>query len=376
MSGEKQRSKAYQHAIHTTAFMRILYVSPSYYPHVGGVEYVVKSVAERLVKRGHDVTVLAGRLGYEKPVKEEVNGVHVVRWPVWSPGGAYHVPRMRGRFKEYLRGVARGFDVIHFHSVHSVFTMHALNMLKDVGVRKVLTMHYHGTGHTLFRRLLWVPWRGFCRKLVRYIDVVHAVSVYEARLIERDFGVKPVVIEHGVEERLASVEWRPENYVMYSGRIERYKNLHRLGNIVKVLNNVYGYNLQLKIFGAGSYRDKLGNYLEKLGISFSIDPPQPYEKYIESLSRAKLFALLSEREAFGQTVNEANAIGVPAVVAEPWGRNFEDRPRTLIVSLKDRDEEIASKVAEFLDRVAREPRSSVPTWDEVADTYIKRLYRT
>jgi glycosyltransferase involved in cell wall biosynthesis len=40
--------------------MRLLFVAPSYYPHVGGVEYVVKSVAERLVKRGHDVTVLCG----------------------------------------------------------------------------------------------------------------------------------------------------------------------------------------------------------------------------------------------------------------------------------------------------------------------------
>jgi len=28
--------------------MRVLYIAPSYYPHIGGVEYVVKSVAERL----------------------------------------------------------------------------------------------------------------------------------------------------------------------------------------------------------------------------------------------------------------------------------------------------------------------------------------
>jgi len=35
------------------------------------------------------------------------------------------------------------------------------------------------------------------------------------------------------------------------------------------------------------------------------------------LSRATLFGLLSEKEAFGQAVNEANALGVPAVVVEP-----------------------------------------------------------
>jgi glycosyltransferase involved in cell wall biosynthesis len=36
--------------------MRILFIAPSYYPHIGGVEYVVKSVAEKLTKAGHKVT--------------------------------------------------------------------------------------------------------------------------------------------------------------------------------------------------------------------------------------------------------------------------------------------------------------------------------
>jgi len=40
--------------------LKILYVSPGYYPRIGGVEYVVKSVAERLVRMRHEVIVLAG----------------------------------------------------------------------------------------------------------------------------------------------------------------------------------------------------------------------------------------------------------------------------------------------------------------------------
>jgi glycosyltransferase involved in cell wall biosynthesis len=34
--------------------MRIAYVAPGYSPRIGGVEYVVKSVAERLAKLGHE----------------------------------------------------------------------------------------------------------------------------------------------------------------------------------------------------------------------------------------------------------------------------------------------------------------------------------
>ena len=40
--------------------MKIFYISPRYYPRIGGVEYVVKSVSERLARMEHEVTVLAG----------------------------------------------------------------------------------------------------------------------------------------------------------------------------------------------------------------------------------------------------------------------------------------------------------------------------
>ena len=103
--------------------MKILFISPSYYPHIGGVEYVVKSIAERLVKLGHEVTVLAGEPSIDKPVEESINGVRVVRWPTWSPGEAYHVPRQRTKLERKLKELAREADVVHIHSVHSVFSV-------------------------------------------------------------------------------------------------------------------------------------------------------------------------------------------------------------------------------------------------------------
>jgi|GEM_PF-3305793 glycosyltransferase involved in cell wall biosynthesis len=40
--------------------MHMIFISSSYYPHIGGVEYVVKSISERLVEMGHKIAVLAG----------------------------------------------------------------------------------------------------------------------------------------------------------------------------------------------------------------------------------------------------------------------------------------------------------------------------
>jgi glycosyltransferase involved in cell wall biosynthesis len=353
--------------------MKILQVAPHYYPRIGGLEYVVKSVSERLVKIGHEVTVLAGEPDIDKPREEEVNGVRVIRWPTWSPSGAYHFPRRKSDLEKLLRGLARQVDVIHIHSVHSILSVYALSIVKQMDARVVVTPYYHGTGHTAFRRFLWVFWRGYVRNLLRGC-IVHTVSKLEARLVEKDFGVKAVPIENGVEEWIRDLRWDPQGYVLYSGRIERYKNIDVLARIVKILNNSYGLNLELKVFGRGPYTERLRRFLRELGIPHEVGDFKPFKEYIDVLSHATLFGLLSERESYPQSVNEANAIGVPVVIAKPWGLNFEGRKRTLLVDLNQSVEAIARAVYEFLKEAPQEERSLVPTWSEATLEYLKRLY--
>jgi 1,2-diacylglycerol 3-alpha-glucosyltransferase len=354
--------------------MNIAFVAPRYHPHIGGVEYVVKSVAERLNRMGHDVAVLAGEPEVERPREEVVGGVRVVRWPTWSPGDAYHVPRLRGELRRVLLELARYADVIHVHSVHSIISMYALGVVKGLSVRVVVTPYYHGTGHTLFRRLLWIPWRLYVRSLLRN-TITHTVSKLEAELVERDFGCKAIVIENGVDELVKSFTWSPEDYVMYSGRIERYKNVDLLARIVKKLNEKHRLNLRLRIFGRGPYRGRLERLLKELGIPFEIGDFKPYKEYIETLSHATLFGLLSERESYPQSVNEANAIGAPVITAKPWGLNFEGRPRTLTIDLRWSVDRIADEVYRLLEIAPKEKPADTPTWSDVARAYEERLYK-
>lgn len=69
--------------------MRIVHVSPSYAPMIGGCERLLQGASERLVERGHSVTVLtfdcatqrdfASSRGAGLPPDEMVNGVRVLR---------------------------------------------------------------------------------------------------------------------------------------------------------------------------------------------------------------------------------------------------------------------------------------------------------
>ncbi|ABO07904.1 glycosyltransferase family 4 protein [Pyrobaculum calidifontis] len=352
--------------------MRVVYAAPTYHPHVGGVEYVVKAVAERLAKRGHEVVVLAGEPNAERPAEEEVSGVHVVRWPTWTPGGAYHVPRHRARLEEALRELLRGADVLHVHSIHAILPVWAGLKARELGFRGrlVASTHYHGTGHTPLRRALWALWRRYAARLVKAADVVHAASAYEAKLLEEHFAVRPTVVEHGVDEDVAEVQWTPRDYAMYSGRLEKYKNVEKLAAVVKALSRL-GHKLRLEIYGEGPHRPSLEKALRRIGVDYSIYGFQPRRRYLEKLAGAALFGLLSTHEAYGQTANEANAIGVPTLVAKPWGEHFAARPRTLAVDPHEDAEKIAKKAARLIEEAPRQPRPRVPTWSQTVDTYLK-----
>ena len=353
--------------------MKILFVSPGYPPKIGGVEYVVKSVAERLVKKGHEVIVIAGEPRSQKPSEQFINDVEIIRWPTWSPGEAYHFPRGRSRLEQRLLEIAKKTDVVHLHSIHSVFTVYSLRVVKNRDVRIVVTPYYHGTGHTLVRRFFWIFWRKYVKSLLRGC-IIHTVSKLEAKLVERDFGIKAIPIENGVEEWIRDLKWEPKGYVMYSGRIEKYKNIDLLAKIVKLLKERYSLDIELKVFGGGLYRDKLEELLKRLGVPYEIGDFKPFEKYIKTLAHATFFGLLSEKESYPQSVNEANAIGVPVVVAKPWGLNFEGRRRTLIIDIKQPLDMLVDEVYRFLENVHREEKSFVPSWNEVTLEYMKKLY--
>jgi hypothetical protein len=60
--------------------MRILFIAPSYYSHVGDIEYVIKSVAERLAKTGREAIIAAGEPSIDGALKAVRDGSQVILW--------------------------------------------------------------------------------------------------------------------------------------------------------------------------------------------------------------------------------------------------------------------------------------------------------
>jgi glycosyltransferase involved in cell wall biosynthesis len=164
---------------------------------------------------------------------------------------------------------------------------------------------------------------------------------------------KIVVVPNGVDEDVLSYRWQGQsnNYMVYAGRVEKYKRLELAVDVAKELN------LKLMIIGRGPHREKLVRYAGKVyrgGVEFL--EPQPRQKYLELLSRARYAINPSEHEAFSIFTAEALAIGTPAIISKNIAENLEAQTKPFT-----RDLVIAE-------------RAQIITWNEVMQKYLRMLY--
>ena len=114
--------------------MRIVHVWHHYRPVVGGLENVVKSLAEEMAKLGHEVHVVTSTYGAEGR-EEVVNGVSIHRvkpMRLRYPGLTYLL--------DHPASTLRNADVVHGHSQNSLFMVKIIEEAKRPGVKTL--MHF------------------------------------------------------------------------------------------------------------------------------------------------------------------------------------------------------------------------------------------
>src|SRR5689334_19021919 len=113
--------------------MRILFCSEFYAPSVGGIQEVMRQIAERFVQRGHEITVATSRLANRS--YQRLNGVTIKDFPI----SGNEAIGMRGNVAEYQQWVlSEAFDLVMINMAQQ-WTLDALiPVLKDLRSRKIL----------------------------------------------------------------------------------------------------------------------------------------------------------------------------------------------------------------------------------------------
>lgn len=344
--------------------MKIVQVTPRYAPHVGGVETHVQQISERLVERGHDVTVFtadAERNGERRATRD---GVDVHRFRGFTHEGAFHIaPRIATAVR---RAEA---DVVHAHNYHSLPLFFAGLGITDE--RYLVTPHYHGASASSMRNLLLSLYRPFGRWAIRQADEVIAVSDWERARLREDLDVDATVIPNGIDiERFADAEpeERDRPYLLHVGRLEEYKGVQ---HVIRALPELPEYDLL--VAGSGPYRDELAKVAREEAVASRVE----FLGYVDSsllpslYAGASVYITLSEFEAFGMTVGEALAAGTPCVVNDAGALvDWLDKKGVVGVDSGDSGEFVrACRRAAQLDI---ESGSGVASWDEVLEQILRR----
>ncbi|WP_363466220.1 glycosyltransferase family 4 protein [Halogeometricum borinquense] len=342
--------------------MKILQVTPRYPPQSGGVETHVREISERLVERGHDVTVLTADSGDGGFRAERRNGVHVRRFRSIAPGGAMHVcPQLAAAVRR------TDADVVHAHNYHSFPLFFAALGIGDR--RFVVTPHYHGGSADSTRDKLLSAYHPVGRWAVRRADAVVAVSKWERKQLATDFDVDATVIPNGLDvDRFTSADpvERDRPYILTVGRLKEYKGVQ---HAIRALSELPAYDLL--VAGSGSYSDELKRIARQEGVEDRVE----FLGYVDDEELPGLYAgadayvTLSEFEAYGMTVAEALAAGTPCVVREA-GALVDWVSRENCVGVSAPRPSVVQKA--IREATAGETRTQqLPTWDAVVEDLLR-----
>lgn len=209
--------------------MKIVEVCGYYPPHNGGIEFVVKQLAEQLAQNGHEVTVLTAAIGHS-PGTVLSGGVR----EVYQRGFEFaHTTVTLGLFFRLIR--LKKDTVVHLHLSH-VFTEVTV-MIASIIKRFPYVAHYHmdveasgrlGFLYDAYKRFL-LP------RVIRRATSLIALSEEQRDILVNRYGAEPDrvhVIPNGVAAKFFIKKRRDfrrsPKRLLYVGRFARQKNLVRL----------------------------------------------------------------------------------------------------------------------------------------------------
>lgn len=359
--------------------MRVLQVTPRYFPNIGGVEVVVQKISEMLTMRGVPVTVYSMDFKRKLPRQHKINGVLIKRFKPLISSPLYF-PELN--FIKHIR--RESADIVHVHNVHTLLPL-LMALLKHGNQKLILQPHYHRYGQTPIRHLFLNNYKRLFRVLGSpHLDCVIVNSFYEEKIFCEDFPEckNVVLIPEGVAvDELKCVRRNPEKpaRILYVGALRRYKNVDKLLRAFSRLMVKRKGKLTLVIVGRGSEYTRLVDLAKKLGIAGLVEWKHDLSRHqlLSEYAKASVFVLLSSLESFSRVVYEALFIGIPTVVLD-FGATANLVKAGLAVGVTSLNpDEIADRILRVMGavrpRIGESPEIFV-SWEEYVDK-ILRIYR-
>ena len=277
--------------------MRILHVTDTYGPTIGGIEVLVRDLAARQSESGHAVTVLT-----RTPHRDDRGGTRVT------------VVRDARRMAELVRAA----DVVHAHvSALSPLALRAAETAASLGVPTVAVVHsMWGSAWPVVRAVAGA--RGWSRSTIQW----GAVSEAAAAPVRRALPHRGVLV---LSNAIDVAAWPPPPPVGAAGvvtmvsvmRMTRRKRPLALVDVLRVLRRELPPDVRVRavLVGDGPQRPAVQRKVSRHRLDDWVSVPGAMEHdEIKALYRtADIFVAPATLESFGIAALEARASGLAVV---------------------------------------------------------------
>ena len=288
--------------------MKIIQISPYFPPHVGGVEYHVKELADGLARRGHQVSVASscGRWNGEL-IRIPSIDLFYSPMPIKLPkleADVYHSHIPSPLFAYMLRGASP--HVVTYHN--------------DVVIPGMI--NGHGMPPTFAAALERIN-EFLVRPVLEAAKIIIATTKSYALTspVLKDYLSKLKIVPNAVNVSLYPPVRKKENYVLYAGRMLSYKGVESLLFAMSEVQK--SADLDLVLVGDGYDRSRLEKMATQLSVRAKFPGRLERSMFIDTISRAEMLVLPTQNrlEAFGIVLLEAMACMTPVLAFDTPGVN-------------------------------------------------------
>ncbi|MBR2955238.1 MAG: glycosyltransferase [Ruminococcus sp.] len=296
--------------------LKILEVNKAYFPHIGGIETLVKQYSEELGQFDTQVRTLVCCDNRGGSIRERVNGVPVIRAANF---GTYFSCPISTQFVKQFRRLSQKADVIH---IHMPFPLADFAMLLS-GFKGKVVLSWHSD--IVKQKKLLTLYKPLLKYLLNRADMIFVAT--EGHIDGSDFlpeyREKCRILPYGITvEDYLNIDRKPiltekltdknSVKVFFTGRLVYYKGVDVLLKAFRLVNGC-----ELFIAGTGELEAELKAYAKEHNMEDKVHflGFLPDDELKQAYADCDIFVLpsVAKNEAFGIVQLEAMVYGKPVI---------------------------------------------------------------
>ena len=354
--------------------MKILFITPSFYPSIGGVEKYCFEIGKRLIAKGHKVTVITekktGRsTDYQRIDQTDTNDIIAKKVSKSGYIERYEYKEIKiFAFKFGKSGWLKKFR-IWFYLIKNI------DLIKNADVIHChdVFIWYLPLRFILFRKKVYVTFHGYesfpIRKaaiIVRKIsEILTNGNICVGDFIKKWYHTKPDFIIYGGVNIPSKNSINKSKSALFFGRLDEQTGILEYAKAVEIIKKKIP-TFKFEVIGSGKYEEKIKFKTKKFMNNVEVEIPK-YRYIFVSRYLSILEALVARRMVF-------------ALFDNPVKKDYlKMSPFSKFISITNTPQQLAKSVEFYIKNPKKELESidggyswvKKQTWENVVDIYLR-----